>query len=79
MFCRINIFGPDTVRMLDSERYHGRLDQGRARLTIPNIQPMDATNYTCEVWTKGNQKLNKSTSILVRRELRELQVEFPSV
>ena len=74
MFCRINIFGPDTVRMLDSERYHGGLDQGRARLTIPNIQPMDATNYTCEVETTDNGKFYKSTNILVRRECSELQL-----
>ena len=74
MFCRINIFGPDTVRMLDSKRYLGGLDQGRARLTIPNIQPMDATNYTCEVETTDNGKFYKSTNILVRRECSQLPV-----
>ena len=78
--CRINFYGLNDLGLPDSKRYLGKVDsQGKASLSILNIQPMDATNYTCEVWTKGNQKLNKFTSILVRRELRELQVEFPSV
>ena len=60
--------------MLDSKRYHGGLDQGRARLTILNIQPMDATNYTCEVETTDNGKFYQSTNILVRRECSELEL-----
>ena len=56
--------------MLESKKYLGSLDGGRARLTILNIQPMDATNYTCEVETTNNRKLYKSTNILVRRKLR---------
>ena len=60
--------------MLESKKYLGSLDGGRARLTILNIQPMDATNYTCEVETTDNGKFYKSTNILVRRECSELQL-----
>ena len=61
--------------MLESKKYLGSLDGGRARLTILNIQPMDATNYTCEVETGDSGKLYLSTNILVRRELEV--ISFP--
>ena len=57
--------------MPNSERYLGKVDSlGLAQLTITNLQPVDATNYTCEVETTNNEKLYKYTNILVRRELR---------
>ena len=41
--------------MLDSKKYQGSLDSlGSAHLTIHKIQPVDATNYTCEVEWNGN-------------------------
>ena len=56
--------------MLDSKKYQGSLDSlGSAHLTIHKIQPVDATNYTCEVETTNMEKLSKSTHILVRRKL----------
>ena len=61
--------------MLESKKYLGSLDGGKARLTILNIQPMDATNYTCEVETGDSGKLYLSTNILVRRELEV--ISFP--
>ena len=73
--CRINIYGSNRVNMLESKRYLGSLDSlGSTHLTIHNVQPMDATNYTCEVETKNNEKFSKSTNILVRRKLRVIRV-----
>ena len=76
---RINIYGPNKVRMPDSKRYLGKLDSlGSAHLIITNIQPMDATNYTCEVETT-TEKFYKSANIVVRRKLRDMHAVFSPV
>ena len=76
--CRINIYGNNKVGIPDSKKYLGKLDSlGTAHLTITNIQPIDSTNYTCLVETTNNEKLYKSTNILVRRKLRVMLAVFP--
>ena len=69
LFYLIEKNAEDLIFRTPSKKFHGELTDRGPVLSIKNLQPGDAANYTCIVHTVTNRTLSMTNSILVKCEL----------
>ena len=75
-FYEIDQYAADLVFQTASKKYSGQLGLARPRLTVHDIQPRDASNYTCQILTNTGLTLSKSTSIHIKRNFLKMNIEI---